>query len=213
MLVGWTRLRRNRTATGRRAAALGTIVAAALSGIAGPAAAASPPAKLAVCLACHGANGQSQIAGVPSLGGQPSKYLVIQLYMFREGLRPIAPMNTLMKGWSDEELQQAADYLATLPAPKPPADAGEPARLAKAKALTEQAHCNVCHRADFTGQENVPHLADQREDYLAKALSEYKSGARKGYEPTMAEALQPVDAAQLPDLAYYLSRFRPPARH
>jgi cytochrome c553 len=199
--------------TGRRTAAFWTIVAAVLSGIATPVAAAAPPPKLAVCLACHGAGGQSQMTGVPSLGGQPSKYLVIQLYMFREGMRPVAPMNTLMKGWSDEELQQAADYFATLPPPKPPTDPGDPARLAKAKALTEQAHCNVCHRPDFSGQENVPHLADQGEDYLAKALSEYKSGARKGYEPTMAEALQPVDAAQLPDLAYYLSHFRPPSAH
>jgi cytochrome c553 len=187
-------------------AALSALIVALLAALAQPATAAAPE-KLAVCLACHGANGQSQTPGVPSLGGQPSKYLVIQLYMFREGIRPIAPMNTLMKGWSDEDLQKAADYLASLPPPKPPTDPGDPARLAKAKAVTEQAHCNVCHTANFAGQENVPHLADQREDYLLKALREYKSGARKGYEPTMAEALQPVDAAQFPDLAYYLAHF------
>ena len=39
-----------------------------------------------------------------------------------------------------------------------------------------------------------------------KALREYKSGARHGYEPTMAEVLQPVDDAQLIEFAYYLSR-------
>jgi len=39
-----------------------------------------------------------------------------------------------------------------------------------------------------------------------KALREYKSGARHGYEPTMAEVLQPVDDAQLIEFASYLSR-------
>ncbi|HZU87978.1 MAG TPA: c-type cytochrome [Stellaceae bacterium] len=171
--------------------------------------AAAPPAKLAPCLACHGADGQSQTAGVPSLGGQPSKYLLIQLFLFREGLRTAAPMNALTKGWSDAELQQAADFLARLPPPKPPADAGDPARLVPARALIADNHCNVCHRPDFSGQDNVPRLADQREDYLLTALRGYKSGVRRGYDSTMAEVLQPIGEAQLPDCAYYLSHWRP----
>jgi hypothetical protein len=32
---------------------------------------------------CHGAEGQSQIENVPSLGVQQASYTVIQLYMFR----------------------------------------------------------------------------------------------------------------------------------
>ena len=177
------------------------------------ASAAAPPAKLAPCLACHGAAGQSAIAGVPSLGGLPAKYLLIQLFMYREGMRMAAPMNALLKGWSDPDLQAAADFLAGLPPPKPPAEAADATRLARAQALVGEYHCNVCHRADFSGDDNVPHLADQREDYLLKSLRDYKSGARHGYDATMAEALQPVDAAQLPDLAYYLAQFAPPPAH
>ena len=170
------------------------------------AAAAPPPEKLEQCFACHGANGQSQTEDVPSLGAQPAKYILIQLFMFREKLRPVEPMTELTKGWSDADLQQAADFIAALPPPKPPADPADPARLERARALVEQNHCNVCHRQDFSGQENVPRLAGQREDYLLKALREYKSGARHGYEPTMAEVLQPIDDAQLVEFAYYLSR-------
>ena len=96
--------------------------------------------------------------------------------------------------------------IATLPPPKPQADPADPARLERARTLVEQSHCNVCHRADFSGQENVPRLAGQREDYLLKALREYKSGARHGYEPTMAEVLQPIDDAPLVEFAHYLSR-------
>ena len=169
-------------------------------------AAAPPPEKLEPCLACHGANGQSETEDVPSLGAQPAKYTLIQLFMFREKLRPVEPMTELTKGWSDADLQQAADFIAALPPPKPPADPADPARLERARALVEQNHCNVCHRPDFSGQENVPRLAGQREDYLLKALREYKSGTRHGYEPTMAEVLQPIDDAQLVEFAYYLSR-------
>jgi cytochrome c553 len=54
----------------------------------------------------------------------------------------------------------------------------------------------------------VPRLADQREDYLLKTLRDYKSGARRGYDASMAEVLQPVDDAQLTEFAYYLARLR-----
>src|SRR6516164_4596301 len=168
--------------------------------------AAAPPEKLEPCLACHGATGQSETENVPSFGAQPSKYTLIQLFMFREKLRPVEPMTELTNGWSDADLQHAADFIATLPPPKPTTDPVDPARLERARALLEQNHCNVCHRPDFSGQENVPRLAGQREDYLLKALREYKSGARHGYEPTMAEVLQPVDDAKLAEFAYYLSR-------
>ncbi|HJU17244.1 MAG TPA: c-type cytochrome [Stellaceae bacterium] len=171
--------------------------------------AAAPPAKLVPCLACHGADGQSHTAGVPSLGGQPSKYLLIQLFLFREGLRTAAPMNAMIKGWSDAELQQAADFLASLPPPKPPHDPADSARIDRARALIAANHCNVCHRPDFSGQDNAPRLADQREDYLLKSLREYKSGARHGYDSTMAEVLQPIGEAQFPELAYDLSHWRP----
>jgi cytochrome c553 len=187
-----------------RAAAL----AAAMTAGALPVFAADPPEKLAPCLACHGAAGQSEIENVPSLGAQNAPYTLIQLFMFREALRVAEPMNEMAKPLSDDDLRSFSDAIATLPGPKPPADAGEPARMEKARALTEQYHCNVCHRPNFSGQDNVPRLADQREDYLLKTLREYKSGARHGYDATMAEALQPVDDAMLVELAYYLARVR-----
>jgi len=187
-----------------RASALAVILAAGVL----PCAAAPPPERLQPCLACHGAGGQSETPEVPSLGGQPSPYTLIQLFMFREGLRGAEPMNTMIKGWSDADLQQAADFIANLPPPKPPADPGDPARIEQARAFIVQNHCNVCHRADFSGQENVPRLADQHEDYLLKTLRDYKSGARRGYDATMAEVLQPIGDAQCVDFAYYLAHAR-----
>ena len=54
----------------------------------------------------------------------------------------------------------------------------------------------------------MPRLADQREDYLLKTLEDYKSGARHGYDATMAEVLQPIDENDLSVLAYFLAHAR-----
>ena len=128
--------------------------------------------------------------------------------MFREKMRINEAMNEAAKDLTDGGRQSIADALAALPAPKPPDDAGDPARLERARALTEQNHCNVCHRPDFAGQQTVPRIADQREDYLLKTLRDYKSGTRRAYEPIMIEVLQPIDDAQFVEFAYYLSHFR-----
>ncbi|HEY2534474.1 MAG TPA: c-type cytochrome [Xanthobacteraceae bacterium] len=117
-------------------------------------------------------------------------------------------MNDIAKGLSDDNLRTLSDAIARLPAPKPLTDPGDMARLSRGRALVEQNHCNFCHRPDFSGQENVPRIADQREDYLLRSLRDYKSGARHGYDATMAEVLQPLGDAQFADLAYYLSHWR-----
>ena len=169
---------------------------------------AAPQAKLAPCLACHGEQGHSATPNVPSLGAQRPDYTVTQLFLFREGLRIAEPMNAMTKGLGDDELRAIGDFLAALPAPPPPADQGDPQRLEKAHALIAQNRCNICHRPDLSGQDMVPRLADQRQDYLLKTLRDYKSGARHGYDAAMAEVLQSVDDAQLVEFAYYLSRLR-----
>ena len=155
-----------------------------------PAAAQTVQERLPICLACHGDKGQSTLPDVPSLGGQQAFYVTVQLLMFRERMRVADPMNDMAKGLSDDDLQAIAAELAVLPAPRPPTDLGDPARLDRGRALVEQNHCNVCHRPNFSGQNNVPRVADQREEYLLKTLRDYKSGARHGYDATMAEVLQ-----------------------
>jgi cytochrome c553 len=162
----------------------------------------------AACFGCHGERGQSETENTPSLGGQQPAYALIQLFMFREKLRVFEPMNEMAKAFTDDDLRAFSDFIGKLPKPKPPADAGDPARLQRAQTLAQQYHCNSCHNADFSGKENVPRIANQREDYLAKTMREYKDNSRHGYDGTMAEALQPVTPEQIADLAYYLARLR-----
>jgi cytochrome c553 len=164
--------------------------------------------RLPTCLACHGENGQSQTPRVPSLGAQQTFYVTVQLLMFRDRMRLADPMNDMAKGLSDEDLQRFADIIAKLPAPQPAEGAVDQARIEHARALAAEYHCNICHGADYAGRENVPRIADQREDYLAGTLRAYKSNSRHGYDATMAEALAPVSDQDIADLAYYLARMR-----
>jgi cytochrome c553 len=137
-----------------------------------PASAETLEGRLAPCLACHGANGQSAIPEVPSLGGQPAFYITIQLLMFREKLRVVEPMNQMMRGLTDDDLRGMAAYLAKLPPPEPAGSPVDLARMERARVLVEQHRCNFCHNRDYSGEQNVPRLAGQREDYLVKALRE-----------------------------------------
>lgn len=182
------------------------ILAVTIGLLAMPAGAATLAERLAPCLACHGETGTSANADVPSLGAQPDGYALVQLYSFREKLRKFDLMNEMAKDLSDDDLRAFSVAISKLPPPQPVADAGDPARMARAKALVERNRCNFCHAAQFQGQDQVPRIAGQREDYLARTLHEYKTGDRHGYEPAMAEVVAPLTEQDFADLAYYLAR-------
>jgi cytochrome c553 len=164
--------------------------------------------RIAPCLACHGEKGQSENENTPSLGGQQAPYSLIQLYMFREKLRTNEIMNEVAKPLNDDDLRTLSDFIAKLPRPEPPAEAGDPARMQRGQAAAQQHRCNTCHNPDYSGKENVPRIGSQREDYLAKTLAEYKSNTRPGYDASMADVMAQVTPQQIADLAYYIARVR-----
>lgn len=192
------------------------LVLAAL--LAGPAAAQQGAAAYAqryatVCAACHGANGRSDMPLTPALAGQHSFYAITQLFLFREGRRSNEAMTAIAKTLTDADLRGFSEYIATLPAvPAPPAATPpDAARMAKGQSLAQQHKCFACHGADLSGGQQVPRLAQQREDYLQLTLQEYKSGKRPGYTMAMGEAVGPVAPEDLDTLAYFIARFTPAA--
>ena len=184
------------------------IAALAFVLVASTASAATLEERIAPCLACHGEKGQSETENTPSLGAQQAPYTLIQLFMFRQKLRVFEPMNEMAKALTDGDLQTFSDFIAKLPKPAPPADTGDPARMQRGQALGQQHRCDTCHNPDFSGKDSVPRIANQREDYLARTLAEYKDNSRSGYDASMADVMAPVTAEQIADLAYFLARVR-----
>src|SRR6201986_3319621 len=81
--------------------------------------------RAVACFACHGEQGISVTENTPSLGGQQAPYALIQLFMFREKLRSFEPMNEVTKSFTDDDLQKFSDFIAKIPKPQPPAEAGD----------------------------------------------------------------------------------------
>lgn len=171
-----------------------------------PAQTAAVQALKETCLACHGENGQSQTPEVPSLGAQQAFYVTVQLLMFREKMRITEPMNDMAKGLTDDDLRAFAEFIAALPAPQPTDGPVDEARMQRARALVQRDRCNFCHKQNFSGQDNVPRIGAQREDYLVKALRGYKDNSRHGYDTAMADVIAPITDAEILDLAYYIAR-------
>lgn len=65
--------------------------------------------------------------------------------------------------------------------------------------------CAACHGANFDApiSPDIPRLAGQHEDYLARALSDYKSGERKN--PIMDGQAGALSAQDIQDIAAYVS--------
>jgi cytochrome c553 len=164
--------------------------------------------KTETCLACHGANGTSQTPLTPSLGGQPAFYIAAQLFLFRGGRRDNEVMTAQAKDLSDDDLRTLSDRISKLPAPKSSDGKPDAGRVSAGKSSMEKNNCAGCHGKQYDGNNNVPHIANQREDYLLKALKDYKSGKRIGYgNAVMPETLGGLSEAELADVAHALAHF------
>ncbi|MEZ5603711.1 MAG: c-type cytochrome [Burkholderiaceae bacterium] len=193
-----------------RAARIASLVLAACAAHAALAAPSPFEQRFATCLACHGASGQSQTPLTPSLGGQPAFFAMTQLFLLRDGRRGEPVMIEQAKGMSNDDLRAFADAISKLPPPPPPTDKADPLRFERGRALAAQHRCGVCHNPDFSGREQMPRLANQREDYLLKAMREFASGKRLGYGAAMTQELSGLSDADLADLAHFFAH-QPPA--
>jgi cytochrome c553 len=194
----------------RRRFVFDTLFALGISALAGvPADAADIAAgkeKAELCVGCHGEAGISQTENIPSLAGQPDQFIQWQLVFFRTGTRKSDEMRPVVEQISNEDIRNLGAYLASLTPPKPPAPDDNPARSRKGAEAAAGRRCASCHTDTYAGTKAVARLAGQREDYLLKALHDYKSGARSGGGmAAMAEVAYPLSEEEITALAHYLA--------
>ena len=90
------------------------------------------------------------------------------------------------------------------PPPKKPDD--NPDLSAKGAQAAMGRRCASCHGDSYAGTKGVARIAGQREDYLVKALHDYKSGVRSGGGmAAMADVAYPLSAEEIEALAHYLA--------
>jgi len=176
-----------------------------------PQAAAAPPAAdpqhgkavSYTCLGCHGIEGYKNaypMYSVPELRGQNAEYLVIALHGYRDGDRAHITMHSQTESLSEQDMRDVAAYLAG----KPLVSSGKPEGTVPQAAQL----CVSCHGQDGVAIAPIyPSLAGQHEDYIVRALDEYRHGGRKN--PVMkgfAANLKDEDIAQI---AAYFSKLTP----
>ena len=98
------------------------IAALCLAALPGVVQASAPPARLGLCAACHGENGQAQVPGVPNLAGQRLDYLRDALKQYRDGRRNVPVMRAAIGPLNAAELDALARWYsaqAVQPAVRP----------------------------------------------------------------------------------------------
>ena len=138
-----------------------------------------------VCVACHGADGNSANPVWPKIAGQGDAYIVKQLTDFRSDSRAEATMTPMAKAIaSDEDVLHLAAYFSSQ---KTKLGTANKDKVALGEAIyrggnltTGVAACAACHGP--TGSGNVaakfPKVSGQHAQYVVIQLKAFKSGKR-----------------------------------
>ncbi len=147
--------------------------------------------KVAVCAACHSADGNSVVPNFPKLSGQGERYLLKQLQDIKSGNRQVVEMTGILTNVSDQDMADIAAYYASQ---SMSVGAADPDKLVVGEALYRGGKldeglpsCMGCHSPDGSGNAagGFPHLGGQHAQYIAKQLTDFREGNRTNDGDTM----------------------------
>ena len=201
---------------------LGLTMAGQVAMAAGDAAAGE--AKVAVCAACHGADGNSPAPNFPKLAGLGQPYLLKQLKDIKAGTRPVVEMTGMLDNLSDQDL---ADIAAFYDSKTIQLAGAKPLRIkvnsgieVDGLALGEKVYragnpevgapaCTGCHSPRGQGNEPAayPRLGGQHATYIEKQLRAFRAGERvnDGDQQIMRQVAQYLTDAEIASLANYIA--------
>lgn len=138
--------------------------------------------KSALCIACHGADGNSINPVWPSLAGQHEEYTARQLSLFKSGERKNAVMAGMVAGLNTEDMQNLGAYFASQKAKLASAnenliEAGK-AIFQGGNAKMNIPACMACHGVDGRGNplSGYPIVAGQHAAYSELRLKAFRAG-------------------------------------
>jgi len=137
-----------------------------------------------VCVACHGADGNSAIPMNPTLAGQHPEYLAKQLREFKSGVRANPVMAGMAANLSEDEILNLAAHFSQQTATGGVAQSngvgslGEKIYRGGIKAKDVPA-CAACHSPNGAGiPAQFPRLSGQHAEYTANQLNAFRAGDR-----------------------------------
>ena len=142
--------------------------------------------KAAVCAACHGMDGNSQVTIWPKIAGQHADYIARQTRMVRDGQRNVPTMMPMVMNLSDEDIADIAAWYAQQTVQSGVADE-ELVELGSTlyhggNHETGLPACMACHGPSGYGipMTGYPKLTGQHADYTADRLRRYRAGETNG---------------------------------
>lgn len=160
-----------------------------------------------ICVACHGADGNSPASANPNLAGQVEEYLAKQLHNFKPvGDKPAVRNNAIMAGMaaplSDEDIKNVAAWFASQK--QKPAAAKDEKQIALGQKIWRQGDfkkgipaCAGCHGPAGAGlPAQYPRLAGQFPEYTEAQLKAFRVEERAN-DP---EKMMRMIAAKLSDV-------------
>jgi cytochrome c553 len=160
--------------------------------------------KAQICSACHGQNGVPLQKNYPVIWGQQQGYLFIELRDFKTGARKNDLMSPIAQGLDVTDLMPLAQYFAQKAWPdlvQPPATGDT---LAHAQRINAAVVCTSCHQEGFKGDSVQPRLAGQNHDYLAKTMTDFRTGARAN-NPAMTGFMKAISQSDIAALATFIA--------
>ena len=158
------------------------------------------------CAACHGEAGVAANPGVPDLAGNMDSFLQWQLVFYRSGRRHNENMDPVVADIADEDIRNLGAYYASLPGVTATSPDPDSALSAAGKAIVDSHHCANCHTDSFLGKSAAARIARQHEEYLGKALADYRSGARPSTGvAAMSEAASGLSDSDIASVAHFLA--------
>jgi len=159
--------------------------------------------KFFTCTGCHAIPGYTNVYPtyhVPKLGGQHAAYIMAALKAYQAGDRAHPTMQANAANLSEQDMADIGAYVSSFGSSDTnPRVIGD---IAAGKQKSEP--CQACHGVDGNNPDpNFPRLAGQYEDYLIRALQDYKSGERKN--AIMNGLAAPLSAQDQADLAAYFA--------
>ena len=173
-----------------------------------------------VCVACHGADGNSPIPANPILAGQGEQYLLKQLRDFKatDG-KPAARKNDIMGGMastlSDEDMKNVALYFSQQK--QKPSAATDEKLVAAGQSLWRKGDfdrgipaCAGCHGPTGAGiPAQYPRLAGQYAEYLATQLKNFRTEERSNDPASMMRMIADrLSDKQIKAVADYMAGLR-----